>query len=318
MSADPLRKPVASPDSTPVINRPSFSGVDQQPGRSRIKELEVMVAEVIRETPEVATLVLFTGNDRLDYEPGHFLSIRPQQFPALDRFTRYFEDIKGKREPARAYSLCSAPHERYLAITVKEERYVPGVTRYPPLLSPVLVWRTMPGTRMVVTGFTGPYTLPVDIETRTDHLVHICAGSGIVPNMSIIKHALHTGMKLRHTLIYGNRNREEIIFRTEIADLVREHPGKLQVIHALSRETELSHLGPCVRRGRVDEDLIRDLVPDPSAAEVFVCGPGTTKHDRQQAREKGTQPQPRFLDAVLTALGSIGVPRERIHRESYG
>ena len=64
MSADPLRKSVASPDSTPVINRQSFSDADQQPGRSRIKELEVMVAEVIRETPEVATLVLFTGNDR--------------------------------------------------------------------------------------------------------------------------------------------------------------------------------------------------------------------------------------------------------------
>ncbi len=153
MNSRPLRKPVASPDMTLGNSQAPLSGVDQQPRRSRIKDLEVMVAEVIRETPEVATLVLFTGNDRLEYEPGHFLSIRPQQFPALDRFTRYFEDIKGKSEPARAYSLCSAPHERYLAITVKEERYIPGTTRYPPLLSPVLVWRTVPGTRMVVTGF---------------------------------------------------------------------------------------------------------------------------------------------------------------------
>ena len=35
--------------------------------RPRIKELEVMVAEVIRETPDSATIVLFTGNDRLEY-----------------------------------------------------------------------------------------------------------------------------------------------------------------------------------------------------------------------------------------------------------
>ena len=74
-----------------------------------------MVADVITESPDTKTLVLFTGNDRLDYQPGHFLSIRPQQFGALDRFIKHFEDLKGKKEPPRAYSLSSAPHERYLA-----------------------------------------------------------------------------------------------------------------------------------------------------------------------------------------------------------
>ena len=36
-------------------------------------------------------------------------------------FVAFLEQQKGKKEPARAYSLCSAPHERYLAVTVKEE-----------------------------------------------------------------------------------------------------------------------------------------------------------------------------------------------------
>ena len=44
---------------------------------------------------------------------------------------------EGKPEPPRAYSMCSAPHERYLAVTVKEERYVSGLTKFPPLLSPM-------------------------------------------------------------------------------------------------------------------------------------------------------------------------------------
>ena len=52
------------------------------------------------------------------------------------------------------YSMCSAPHERYLAVTVKEERYVSGVTKFPPLLSPLLTKRTTRGMRLVVTGFT--------------------------------------------------------------------------------------------------------------------------------------------------------------------
>ena len=60
---------------------------ETNPDRKRIKELEVMIADVVQETPDTATLVLFTGNDRLDYKPGHFLTIDPHQFEALERFT---------------------------------------------------------------------------------------------------------------------------------------------------------------------------------------------------------------------------------------
>src|SRR3954468_20946043 len=139
----------------------------------RIKELDVMVADVIVETPDTTTLVLFTGNDRLEYRAGPFLTIDPHQFEALERFTAFLEDLKGRKEPPRAYSLSSAPHERHLAVTVKEERYVSGVTKFPPLLSPMLVKRTVKGMRLVVTGFTGPFTLPPDVEQQTDHIVHI-------------------------------------------------------------------------------------------------------------------------------------------------
>ena len=97
--------------------------------RPKIKDMEVMVADVIVEAHDTTTLVLFTGNDHLDYQPGHFVTIWPHQFTALDRFIKYYEDIKGKKEPPRAYSLSSAPHEKYLAITVKEERYLSDVGR---------------------------------------------------------------------------------------------------------------------------------------------------------------------------------------------
>ena len=126
-----------------------------EPGRA-IKTLEVMVADAVVETPDTTTLVLFTGNDRLEYRAGHFLTIDPHQFEALERFIAFLEDLKGRKEPPRAYSMSSAPHERYLAVTVKEERYVSGSTKFPPLLSPLLVKRTVKGMRLQVTGFTGP------------------------------------------------------------------------------------------------------------------------------------------------------------------
>jgi ferredoxin-NADP reductase len=311
-----MSQPV-EPDPSPSASAADPLDPDRAP-RPRIKDLEVMVADVVIEAPDTATLVLFTGNDRLDYRPGHFLTVDPHQFHALERFIDFFEDAKGKPEPPRAYSLTSAPHERHLAITVKEERYVSGATRYPPLLSPLLVWRTPRGTRMQVTGFGGPYVLPRDIESRTDHLVHVCAGSGIVPNYSILKHALETGLRLRHTLVYGNKTWREVIFRQKLEELERRFPDRLEVVHALSREAAPAGLETRVRAGRVGADLLREVIRDPGAVEVFACGPGINRFDRESAKARGEQPQPRFLESVVAALAELGVPRERLHRESYG
>src|ERR1700704_228760 len=197
-----------------------------------------MVADVIVETADTATLVLFTGNDRLEYMAGHFLTIDPHQFEALERFTSFLEDLKGKREPPRAYSMSSAPHEKYLAVTVKEERYVSGTTKFPPLLSPLLTKRTTRGMRLVVTGFTGPYTLAPDISSRTDHIVHVCAGSGSVPNFSMLKFALAYHPTLRHTFVYSNKMWGDIIFRDELGRLASAHPDRLTICHSLTREQD--------------------------------------------------------------------------------
>jgi len=284
----------------------------------RIKQLEVMVADVVVEAPDTTTLVLFTGNDRLDYSAGHFLTIDPHQFEALERFTSFLEDLKGKREPPRAYSMSSAPHERYLAVTVKEERYISGATKYPPLLSPLLTKRTTRGMRLVVTGFTGPYTLPADISSKTDHIVHVCAGSGSVPNFSMIKFALAHHPAIRHTLVYSNKMWADVIFRADLAKLAAENPDRLKVVHSLTREDNAGVFGPEVRKGRIGLPLLREMIPEPAACYVYVCGPGISKFDIAAAKEAGTEPQPRFLEAVLADLKTLGVPNERIKREFYG
>jgi ferredoxin-NADP reductase len=286
--------------------------------RRRIKEMEVMVADVTIETPDTTTLVLFTGNDRLDYLPGHFLTVDPHQFLALERFTAFLEDLKGKKEPPRAYSMSSAPDDKYLAFTVKEERYTSGATKYPPLLSPLLVRRTTRGTRMVVTGFTGPYTLPADIESRTDHVVHVCAGSGIVPNFSILTHALVHHPRLRHTMVYSNRTWADTIFGRELGALEAAHPDRLRVVHTLTREAPGAAPAREVRPGRLSPALLREVIGDASACRVFLCGPAVSAWDRKAAKEAGREPAPRFLEGALAALEEIGVPRAHVTRESYG
>lgn len=286
--------------------------------RKKIKEMEVMVAEAITETPDTTTLVLFTGNDRLEYRAGHFLTLDPHQFLSLDRFTAYLEDQKGKREPPRAYSLTSAPHEKWMAITIKEEQYVSGVTKYPPLLSPLLVRRTPKGTRMVITGFTGPYVLPDDIEQRTDHLVHVVAGSGSVPNFAILKDSLVTAKKLRHTFIYSNKTWEDVAFRAALDELEKKYPARLTVVHTLTRETNRSLFGPKVRPGRISQALLQEFIRDPRTCIAYVCGPAINTWDRRAAAERGEKPKPRFLETVIAQLEELGVTKERIKHESYG
>ena len=299
-----------------MADEPSLTNPIVAP-RKRIKQLEAMVADVIVETPDTVTLSLFTGNERLEYKPGHFLTIAPHQFESLERFIAYLEDLKGKKEPPRAYSIASAPDEHRLAITVKEERYVRGTTKYPPLLSPLLVKQLVRGQHVVITGFTGPYVLPDDVETQTDHLVHLCAGSGSVPNWAILKHALVHHPKLRHTFVYSNKTWDDVIYRDALDALARKHPERVKVVHTLTRGE-----GPAgrsdVRRGRVDAALLRSVIPDPSACLVFACGPAIGPWDKAAAKAKGEAPTPRFLEAALAALKEVGVPDDRVENESYG
>src|ERR1700720_2087635 len=163
-SAAPAAPPPAVEDE--LLEAALEQAAEARPGRGarpRIREFEAIVEEAIRETADTTTLVFFTGSERMEYEAGQFLTIRPHQFPALDRFVKFFEDVKGKREPGGAYSMCSAPNARRLAGTIKEELYITGATKSPPLMSPFLTYRVPAGTRMVLTGFGGPYVLAADI-----------------------------------------------------------------------------------------------------------------------------------------------------------
>jgi 3-ketosteroid 9alpha-monooxygenase subunit B len=286
--------------------------------RRKLRTFEVMVSRVSWHTPDTVSLVFFTGNERLDYKAGQFLTIDPHQFPQLAHFTAFLEDLKKRKEQPRAYSLSSAPHEPFVAITFKQERYISGDTPYPPLLSPLLAMQSPVGTRLQVSGFTGAYVLPADVEDQTDHIVHLVAGSGVVPNFSILKEDLRSGHKLRHTVLFSNRTWADICFRDELSRLQRDHPERLQIVHTLTRERDPALLRGQVRQGRLSAELISEFVPDPGSALFYVCGPAISAWERRQALESRTQAQPRFLEATLGHLQTLGVDTRRVKRESWG
>ena len=284
--------------------------------KRRVRELEVEVVQARHDTPDTTTLFMSTGDEPIEYEAGHFCTIDPHQFGELEHFTAYLEDQKGQREKPRAYSMASAPHEEHLAITIKEERYESGETPYPPLLSPLLTYYIQEGRRLVISGFTGAYTFPADVCERTGHILHVCAGSGIVPNRSLIKESLHRGDPLRHTLLFSNKTRQDIIYFEEFEVLREQYPDRLDVIHCITREDPAAIRG--ARSGRISEELLREVSPDPSKVMAYSCGPGITPYERRAARAKGETPEPRFVENMVALLQEHGLDKKQIRQESWG
>src|SRR5690606_20348618 len=180
---------------------------------------DTILREIVWETPDTVTLFLDPGEHPRNYLAGQFVSIDPAQFREMRQQIAYFEHVKGRREPVRAYSMASTPDEPLLAITVKEEEFVDGSTEYPPLLSPLLVHGLEKGRTITVKGYSGHYHLPPDVRAQTDHVVHVVAGSGVVPNFAMAKWALAHLPDLKQTFVYSNKTWKDVIFARQLAEM---------------------------------------------------------------------------------------------------
>jgi 3-ketosteroid 9alpha-monooxygenase subunit B len=289
----------------------------QQARTAVMSTFEAVVLESVVETPDTRTLVIDIGS-RANYRAGQYVTIDPHQFAGLRVFVAYLEHLKGRREAPRAYSMSSAPHEPHVAITIKEEVYEAGRTEYPPLLSGFLVHHLRAGDPLVVRGFVGTYTLPDEVAARTEHVLHLCAGSGSVPDLSILKDSLQRHTRLRHTFVYSSRTWQDVIFRDALERIREQSSARLRVIHSLTREPNPFSYGADVRVGRIGLDLLRPLLSDQPNSLVYVCGPGVTVWERRACAAQGITPTPRFIETMLRHLDALRVPRARIKVELYG
>jgi len=178
---------------------------------------------------------------------------------------------------ARCYSLASAPGVDSF-LKVTVKRVDGGYA------SNWICDEVKPGQTIEVLPPTGAFT-----PTRcTDRLLLFAGGSGITPMMSIIKSTLaqdHGAV----VLIYANRDETSVIFAEELRELGRRASDRLQVIHLLESV-----------QGRLSQAQLAALVRPYAASQAnFVCGPAP------------------FMNAVVDALHSNGVARERIVVEKF-
>ena len=237
------------------------------------------VAEIVPETDE-ANSIRFDVPDELKnvfrFKAGQHLSVRAEI---------------GGEEVRRNYSLCVAPDEGQLKVTVK--RIVGGV------FSNWVGDNLKAGDTLDVMCPHGSFTVEFN-PANASHYVAFVGGSGITPVMSLIKTALGTEPGSRFTLFYGNRDSNSVIFLEALAALKDRYIGRFELYHFLSdEEGDVELFNGMLDRETCDEALDH-LVNDAGAVDAwFVCGPGP------------------MMDAAEAALTDRGVARDRIHIERF-
>lgn len=143
------------------------------------------------------------------------------------------------------------------------------------------------GTPVMVSGPLGVFTLANATRTK---LLFIAGGIGITPLRAMLgePRAKHHDI----ILLYSAKHSKDIAFKSEVAKHARRIGAK--VFYVFSDEKV-----PGQPSGRLDATLIKQLVPDVSEREVYLCGP------------------PAMMDTVEDALVSTGTDKNLIHAERF-
>jgi len=235
--------------------------------------------------------------DRIVEETAEAKSIRfavPEELRETFRFApgqhlTLLAEIEGE-EVRRNYSLCVAPEDGELKVTVK--RIAGGI------FSNWANDNLKPGDEIAVMPPHGSFTWAFD-PGAARHYVAFAGGSGITPILSLMRTALLTEKESRFTLLYGNRDSTSVIFLEALAKLKNRFMDRLEIHHFLAEEaSEIDLFNGMLDRSKCDEALA-ELVDTAGVAAFFICGPGP------------------MMDAAEAAVEARGVAHERILIERF-
>jgi len=237
------------------------------------------VAEIIAETDEARSIRFAVPPDLAPlfrFRAGQHLTLRAEI---------------GGEDVRRNYSLCVAPDDGELKVTVKQ---IAGGA-----FSNWVARELKAGDRLDVMPPHGSFTVDFD-AARARRYVGFAGGSGITPIMSLVRTALKAEPKSRFTLFYGNRDASSIIFLEALAALKDRYLGRFELYHFLAdEEGDVELLNGMLDRPTC-ERAIAAFVADPAAVDAwFVCGPGP------------------MMDSAEAAMLGTGVAPERIHIERF-
>jgi ferredoxin-NADP reductase len=188
----------------------------------------------------------------------------------------------------RSYSIASAPRQDQ-RVTLTVERLDDGE------VSPYLTGELRVGDQLELRGPIGGYFV-WEVQMGGPLLL-VAGGSGIVPLMAMIRSHAAAGSTIPIRLLYSSRSYTEVIYRDELARLVKSNT-KIEVVHTLTRVQPPGWTG---YHRRVDTEMLREVAwPVDQRPLLFVCGPTP------------------FVETAATSLVTLGYEPGRIKTERFG
>lgn len=152
----------------------------------------------------------------------------------------------------------------------------------------------------------GSFVLPAELAGRL--LGFVAAGSGIVPVLAMMEHALSSSEDSKVSLLYVNRTSASTMFADRLHDLKLRHPTRCQFVFVTTREERPTPL----LGSRPDTQALHAMLDTemiPCADRWFVCGPDTlTAEVTAVLRSRGTDPS-RILVELFGSAGIVGPGR---------
>jgi CDP-4-dehydro-6-deoxyglucose reductase len=146
------------------------------------------------------------------------------------------------------------------------------------------------GSPLIFRGPQGVFSLPPDLDKD---LFLICTGTGIAPFRSMIRHIARKRLPFRKLhLVFGCRNREDLLYYDEFRELETTLPG-FHYYPTLSREHWEGHHGYV-------HAIYQRLCSDRPEAVFLLCG------------------WKQMIDDARTHILELGYDRKAIRQELYG
>lgn len=222
-----------------------------------MKQYTLNIQEIRKETKDTITLCFKQpGLRKIKYKAGQYITL--------------FFRIDG-RKYARPYSFSSAPSiDDSLNVTVK--RVLDGkVSNY---INNVLKI----GDVIEVLEPMGDFTFD---STKPEIPIYLWGvGSGITPLYSIIKEVLNTQPPRPVYLIYGNKNQESTIFKSQLNLLKQEFPIVFSMTNFYSQE-DIVDESNANYKGRINSDFVSRLLTqhdNTNESVHYICGPNGLKN----------------------------------------
>ena len=245
------------------------------------KKQYLTVKEVITRTDDCKSFVLVPDEKRGTSALAYF---------GAGKYLTVFEEIEGMKI-TRAYSISSKPKDAL------EGKYMLTIKRVDGgLMSNYILDTWDVGTEVTVSAPEGHFEYQPLRDAKT--VICLAGGSGITPFVSMAGAILDGDEDFNMVLLYGSRNKENILFYDELLEIASK-TEKVKVINVLSdKDTDVS--GDGFEAGFITAELIKKYAPENEPYSVFVCGPAA------------------MYNALDKELPKLGLEKKYIRHEMFG